>query len=283
MAIYRNISMSFWTDSKVDDDFTPEDKYFYLYLLTNPHTNICGCYEVSMKQMCRDTGYNEDTVRRLLDRMERQHEVARYSTATKEVLILNWYKYNWTKSDKMLSGVAGVAQYIKNPDFKEFVFEKLRSCGADEDTLSIGYAKGMETSVSVSVSDSVSVSEEEKERGSVPARERKSGKDEQNAERKKAKRHKYGEFGWVLLTDAERDKLIADMGEAEYKRCLQCVDEAAEKTGNKNGWKNWNLVLRVCHRDKWGMRGGNGAGGAYGRADRRREEHDYDADTEDAV
>ena len=58
MAFYRNISINFWTDSKIDDDFTPEDKYFYLYLLTNPHTNICGCYEISMKQMERETGYN---------------------------------------------------------------------------------------------------------------------------------------------------------------------------------------------------------------------------------
>ena len=46
MAIYRNVSMSFWTDSKVADDFTAEDRYFYLYLFTNPHTNLCGCYEI---------------------------------------------------------------------------------------------------------------------------------------------------------------------------------------------------------------------------------------------
>ena len=31
MASYRNISMDFWTDSKVVDDFTPEDRYIYLY------------------------------------------------------------------------------------------------------------------------------------------------------------------------------------------------------------------------------------------------------------
>lgn len=27
MAIYRNVQLSFWTDNKVEDDFTPEDKY----------------------------------------------------------------------------------------------------------------------------------------------------------------------------------------------------------------------------------------------------------------
>ena len=40
MATYRQIYISFWSDTKVCDDFTPEDKYFYIYLLTNPHTNM---------------------------------------------------------------------------------------------------------------------------------------------------------------------------------------------------------------------------------------------------
>ena len=68
MASYRNISMDFWTDSKVVDDFTPEDRYIYLYCMTNPHTNLCGCYEVSIKQIANETGYNNDTVERLLKR-----------------------------------------------------------------------------------------------------------------------------------------------------------------------------------------------------------------------
>ena len=55
MAIYRSIQMSFWTDSKVVDEFTPEDRYFYLYLFTNPHTNLAGCYELSLKQASVET------------------------------------------------------------------------------------------------------------------------------------------------------------------------------------------------------------------------------------
>lgn len=68
MAIYRNIQLSFWSDSKVTDDFTPEDKYFYLYLLTNPQTNICGCYQISYSQMESQTGYNRETINRLIER-----------------------------------------------------------------------------------------------------------------------------------------------------------------------------------------------------------------------
>lgn len=125
MAVYRNIQLSFWTDNKVEDDFTPEDKYFYLYLLTNPQTNICGCYEVSFSQISHQTGYNKDTIIKLLERFEIVHKIIRYSNDTKEILILNWSKYNWNKSEKMIIGVENVAKYIKNVEFKEYVFKTI--------------------------------------------------------------------------------------------------------------------------------------------------------------
>lgn len=123
MAIYRNIQLSFWTDNKVLDEFTPEDKYFYLYLLTNPQTNLCGCYEVSFKSMSDDTGYTKETIVRLLKRFEEVHDIIRFNEATKEVLILKWYKYNWSKSEKTLTGVANAAKYIKCEAFKKFIID----------------------------------------------------------------------------------------------------------------------------------------------------------------
>lgn len=132
MAIYRNIHLSFWTDNKVEDEFTPEDKYFYLYLLTNPQTNICGCYEISYSQMSHQTGYNKDTINRLLERFQKVHSVIKYSKDTKEVLILHWYKYNWNKSEKTLIGVENVAKHIKFKPFKDYVLKTVSSI-RDED------------------------------------------------------------------------------------------------------------------------------------------------------
>lgn len=123
MAIYRNVQLSFWTDNKVEDEFTPEDKYFYLYLLTNPQTNICGCYEVSYSQLTNQTGYNKDTVNRLIDRFENIHKIIKFNKNTKEMLILNWYKYNWSKSEKTLVGVENVAKHIKCKEFKKYIFD----------------------------------------------------------------------------------------------------------------------------------------------------------------
>ena len=66
-------------------------------------------------------------------------------------------------------------------------------------------------------------------------------------------KHKYGEYGWVRLTDTEHSRLLADLGLTELQRCIRYVDESAQSTGNKNKWKDWNLVLRRCSRQQWGV------------------------------
>lgn len=152
MAIYRSVQMTFWTDAKVVDNFTPEDRYFYLYLLTNPHTNLCGCYEISNKQMSDETGYTKEVIERLVDRMEKIHDVIRFSKDTKEVLILNWSKFNWTSSEKFRKPLEKEIGSVKNPDFKRF----LEDMFSGTDTVSIPYPYGSDTTVTVTVSNTVS-------------------------------------------------------------------------------------------------------------------------------
>lgn len=146
MAVYRSVHLSFWTDNKVEDDFTPEDKYFYIYLLTNPQTNICGCYEISYSQMTRNTGYNKDTIIRLLERFENVHKIIKFDKNTKEILILNWYKYNWSKSEKTLTGVENVAKHIKSEEFKKYVLDVV-NC-VRNNTPIMGYTYPIQASVS---------------------------------------------------------------------------------------------------------------------------------------
>ena len=64
---------------------------------------------------------------------------------------------------------------------------------------------------------------------------------------------KYGQYGWVKLSKEQYSSLVKDFGEAETKHCIAYVDESAQATGNKNKWKDWNLVVRKCHRQNWGL------------------------------
>lgn len=139
MAIYRKVSISFWTDPKVDERFSPEDKYFFLYLLTNPHTNLCGCYEISYKQLKDETGYSRESISVLINRFEKTYNIIRYDVETYEMLILNWKKYNWSNSPSFITSVQKEIQKVKNPKFREFLLDE-RHCvdtvSNDDDTVS---------------------------------------------------------------------------------------------------------------------------------------------------
>lgn len=65
-------------------------------------------------------------------------------------------------------------------------------------------------------------------------------------------RRKYGTYGWIRLTDDEHAHLEHDLGAVELARCIAYVDESAQGNGNKNRWKDWNLVIRRCSREGWG-------------------------------
>lgn len=83
-----------------------------------------------------------------------------------------------------------------------------------------------------------------------------SGGEESSVEKTKSVHRKsYGEHGRVKLSQEEHDRLVRDYGQAEAERCIAYVDEIAQSTNNKPGWKDWNLVVRRCHRDGWGSKG----------------------------
>lgn len=119
MATCRNVYLSFWTDTKVCDQFSPEDKYFMLYLLTNKYTNLCGCFKVSIGQIASDLGYSKDSVERILERFDKEYDIARFDNATSELFVRNWHKYNWTSSPKLDSALFEEIESVKNDEFHD--------------------------------------------------------------------------------------------------------------------------------------------------------------------
>ena len=155
MAVIRRINSTFWTDSKIADDFSADDRYLYIYLLTSPYNNICGCYEVSVKQMSKHTGMSERRCASALRRLEETHGVVVYDHDTKEVLIPKWGRHNWSTSDKLVTGVEAAAKYIRTADFKNYILGELEN---GVDTISIPYRYGIKHSISISNSNSISIS-----------------------------------------------------------------------------------------------------------------------------
>jgi len=140
----RMLDTELWSDSKISDDFTPEDKYFWLFLLTTRYGNLSGCFEVTVKQIGRDMGYSEESVRNLIYRFQNVHKMIAYDDKTKELYIFNWFRYNWTKSPKFEKALMDFANKIKNQGFKEHLLETYENY-ISGDTVLIPYLYGSNT------------------------------------------------------------------------------------------------------------------------------------------
>ena len=90
MAVYRHIHIDYWQDGFVLD-LTPEEKYFYIYLMTNSKTSQCGIYELPKRIIETETGYNRETVDKLLNRFIDYKKIV-YCEETREVFLMNWNK-----------------------------------------------------------------------------------------------------------------------------------------------------------------------------------------------
>ncbi|MGG3518888.1 DnaD domain protein [Bacillus pseudomycoides] len=127
MAVYRNVQVNFWQDDFVLD-LTPEERYFYIYLLTCSKTTQCGIYPLPKRLAEMETGYNRETVEKLLQRFVEYGKIL-YDAETKELCILNWLRYNPVTNTKMEKCVLRELKTVKS---KEFVHMFLQKCLEEE-------------------------------------------------------------------------------------------------------------------------------------------------------
>lgn len=125
MGIKRIVDTSFWTDGKVDE-FSPEDKYFMLYLLTNPFCRQLGIYEISVKQAAFQMGYSVDAFNVLLDRFENKYGIIVFSKDTSEIAIKNFLRHSVMKGGKPVEDcIKQDMAKVKNKSLIGIVFSNL--------------------------------------------------------------------------------------------------------------------------------------------------------------
>lgn len=127
MAVYRNVQVNFWQDEFILD-LTPEERYFYIYLLTGTKTKQCGIYILPKRVAELETGYSMETVEKLLNRFVEYGKIF-YDMETKELFIVNWLRYNPILNTNVEKCVLRELKTVKN---KEFIHTYLRRCLEEE-------------------------------------------------------------------------------------------------------------------------------------------------------
>jgi DnaD/phage-associated family protein len=155
MAKYRQVHTTFWDDGFVLD-LTPEEKYFYLYLMTNGNTTQCGIYELPYRVIEMHTGYNRETVLKLLQRFVEYGKIT-YNESTKEIMINNWARYNFINSPKVKKCIEKELIAVKHIPFVHAYLTSLKQYGYSIDTVSIPSINESESKVMQTSDDKGSI------------------------------------------------------------------------------------------------------------------------------
>lgn len=136
MSVKRIVDTSFWNDEKVVEKFTPEDKYFMLYLLTNPHSTQLGVYQITKRHMAFELGYSVEAVSALIDRFQNRYGIIKYSTETSEVAIKNYLKYSIVKGGKPVEDLLiKELALIKDKSLLRYVYDNIHDCETLNETI----------------------------------------------------------------------------------------------------------------------------------------------------
>ena len=248
MGIKRIVDTSFWTDGKVEE-FTPEDKYFMLYLLTNPQTTQLGIYEISMKRTAYELGYSVDAVRALVERFENVHGIVIFSKETNEIAIKNFLRHSVIKGGKPVEDcINSEIAKVKDRRLISKVFGYLKT------------KDGLNATVNKIINDFEYDNEIDNENENDVSLSRYAHDTPTNREKpkeNKPNKHKYGEYKNVLLTNEELEKLKAEYSDWQdrierlsayvastgksYKSHYATIRNWARKDGEKNGSTASNL------------------------------------------
>lgn len=127
MAKFRMIHIDFWKNPIVLEEMSPEDKLFYLYLLTNANTTQIGIYKITKKQMSFDLGFSMESVQIVMDRFIHHHKVIRYNPETRELAIRNWGKDNLYKAGKpVMDCITSELKEVEDTSLIQYVLEPIQ-------------------------------------------------------------------------------------------------------------------------------------------------------------
>lgn len=142
MAVYRQVQTNYWHDSFVME-LTPEERYFYIYLLTNSETTQSGIFEIHNRMMEMDLGYNRETIEKLIARFEEYGKIM-YCGETREIMIINWMKYNFINSRNTILCINKELKEVKNEEFLKTLYKICLNKGYDVEAIFQGIVLNIE-------------------------------------------------------------------------------------------------------------------------------------------
>lgn len=96
--MYRPVDIEFWQDEFVLE-LSSEQKLTYIFLLTNRRTTQCGIYNIGLTIAQLELQFSKEKIKEHLKFFQEKGKLL-YNPDNKEIMLLNWHKYNNTHNHK---------------------------------------------------------------------------------------------------------------------------------------------------------------------------------------
>jgi len=208
MSRQRYLDTKFWDDTYIVS-LDPIEKLLFIYLLTNPLTNICGIYETSLRRIAFDTGVEQAMVLNILKRFEEDDKV-KYQKGY--IALKNFTKYQ-ANNEKINKGIVSLLKGIP-AELVKWVNIDFNRLGVKEDSLYIGHIYDLNY-----VNDNVNDNDNDNSKSDVLS--------------SKDKKEKKLFLDSIYLTTNEYEKLIKEYGKEVIEKKIEDLQRYIAKTGEK--------------------------------------------------
>lgn len=121
MSIHKQIQEKFWQNEFVLE-LKPEERCFYMYLITNTMTTLCGIYKFSLKLAVLETRLAPEVIEKHLRIFEGYGKLV-ISKDTKEIMIVNWLKHNFKSNKKTIASINKELKDVKDWRFFKQLYD----------------------------------------------------------------------------------------------------------------------------------------------------------------
>lgn len=131
--MYRTICAELWTDPAIKSLDVPT-KLLFVYLITNPHTHLCGIYYLPEQTGMRETGLKQIAYRYGIDTLCKLKKVY-WDTYTETIFVVNMFEYQGKGSKNYAAAANHIATLHKSSLIQEFLSRYPQLVGMVSDKL----------------------------------------------------------------------------------------------------------------------------------------------------
>ncbi len=122
----RNFPVDMWRTNLMQVKMSPEDRFFWVYVNTNPQTTLLGVFPLTVRQIACDLGYDEQAVKAIIKRFVEYHKLIKYNWDTGEIAILDYMTWGIKSGgNPIMCALNGAYEQLKDKTLVKDVYEYL--------------------------------------------------------------------------------------------------------------------------------------------------------------